>query len=196
MRCTKPDDTAGTETTPVTAETTTTAADTTTTTAGDGERACSAVGVHVDLVDQPRLPEVVAATRRDIAEAATDCDYDVLAGIAQRGGDEFTYSFRDGRDPGEFWRREEAAGREPLRFLAELLDRPYGVVEHDGIDRYAWPSAFTYDRWEDVPQADRRALTPLYDEGDFADFEAFGGYIGYRVLITESGDWTAFVAGD
>ena len=93
------DDPAGTDTTPATAATTTAAADTTTTTASDAERACSAAGLDVDLVDQPDLPELVAATRRDIAEVATDCDYDLLADIAQRGGDEFTYSFGDAGDP-------------------------------------------------------------------------------------------------
>lgn len=191
----EPDDTAGTETTAAAAETTTTAADTTTTTAGDGESACSAAGLDVELVDQPDLPELVAATRREIVEVATDCDFEVLADIAQQGG-EFTYSFGESGDPAEFWRRQEAAGREPLRFLVELLDRPHGVIEDHGVERYAWPAAFAYDDWGEVPQADREALKPLYDEEDFAGFETFGGYIGHRVVITEGGDWAAFVAGD
>lgn len=192
---TEPDDTAGTDTTAATAETTTTAVDTTTTTGGDGERACSAEGLDVDLVNQPDLPEIVAATRRQIVEVATDCDFEVLADIAQQGA-EFTYSFGESGDPAEFWRRQEAAGGEPLRFLVELLDRPYGVIEHHGAKRYAWPSAFAYDDWGEVPQADREALEPLYDEEDFAGFETFGGYTGHRVVITEGGDWVAFVAGD
>lgn len=53
-----------------------------------------------------------------------------------------------------------------------------------------------YSSWNDVPQADREALKPLYDEGDIARFEQFGGYVGYRVVMLADGDWTAFVAGD
>lgn len=194
------DDTGGTGTTPATADTTTTAeppatAEATTTIGGDDESACSAAGRDVNLVEQPDLPDVVAAIRRDIAEVAADCEFEALADIAQQGG-QFTYSFGDEGDPAEFWRRQEAAGREPLRFLVELLDRPYGVVEDDGTKRYAWPSAFTYDSWQQVPEADRDALRPLYGEEDFADFATAGGYIGYRVVITDSGDWTTFVAGD
>jgi len=47
-----------------------------------------------------------------------------------------------------------------------------------------------------VPQADRDALATLYDDADFGDWELFGSYIGYRVGITEDGEWIYFVAGD
>ena len=39
-------------------------------------------------------------------------------------------------------------------------------------------------------------LRAIYTDADFDDFAQFGGYIGYRVGITESGDWSFFVVGD
>lgn len=154
---------------------------------------CSASGLSVD--DVPDLPEAVARTRRAIAEAAAECDYDALARLAADDG--FTHSFGAGGDPAESWRREEAGDGEPLRFLVELLDRPHSTVEAaDGPTQYVWPSAFAYQSWDAVPDGEREALRPLYDDQDFASFENFGGYIGYRVGIEDDGSWRFFVAGD
>ena len=49
---------------------------------------------------------------------------------------------------------------------------------------------------DSVPEADKEVLRALYDEDDFATFSDFGGYIGYRLGITENGEWSFFVAGD
>ena len=191
------DDQAGATTaaTEPTTATTPSAASTTMTADGAGGR-CSASQLDPDLQPQPGLPSPVADMRRRIAAAATACDFDALADLARQGAGSFTHSFGDSGDPGAFWRREERAGREPLRFLVEVLRRPYRTTEHEGVVRYAWPAAFTYSSWNDVPRADREALKPLYDERDIARFEQFGGYVGYRVVMLADGDWTAFVAGD
>lgn len=58
------------------------------------------------------------------------------------------------------------------------------------------PSTATYDSWREVPREARQALGPLYGDEDFQQFAEFGCYIGYRVGISESGDWLYFVAGD
>lgn len=158
-----------------------------------GDVACSAEGTAPDVEPQEDLPAEVAQTRADIAEAAAACDFERLAELA---GDEFTYSFGASGDPAGHWRREEASGAEPLRYLIELLDRPHATVVVEGDEQYVWPSAFQYENWQDVPDEDRRALLPLYDEDDFADFERFGGYIGYRVGVAADGTWLFFVAGD
>lgn len=181
------------------AGTTTTIGDTTTTTTtAERGRDCSASELEADLTEQPGLPEPVADTRRQIVRAAVACDYDALGDLAEGTGDlPFTYSFGDSGDPARFWQREEREGTgQPLRHLVEILGRPHGAVEAGGKTRYAWPSAFTYDSWKAVPEADREALRPLYDEEDFRFFEDFGGYIGYRAIILEDGTWTVFVAGD
>ena len=93
-------------------------------------------------------------------------------------------------------RRSEGESR-CVCLLVGLLERPYGTVDTPQRRRqYVWPSAFAYDQWEQVPADEREALTPLYDEDDFAGFEQFGAYIGHRVGIAENGDWLFFVAGD
>lgn len=155
--------------------------------------ACSAQELSADLEDQEGLPEPVVRTRTAIAEAAVDCDYTQLAALA---GEDFSYSFGADGDPVGHWRRGEASGAEPLRYLVELLRRPYGTVRPPEGSQYVWPSAFAYDDWADVPEEDREALKPLYDEEDFANYAQFGGYTGYRVGIDGGGDWLFFIAGD
>jgi hypothetical protein len=105
------------------------------------------------------------------------------------------YSFGGGDDSIVEWQMLEILGEEPMRFLAELLNRPYGTQPGpDGSEYYAWPSAFV-DEWSLVAEVDREALRPLYDDEDFAVFSDFGGYFGYRVGIID-GTWAYFIAGD
>lgn len=189
-----------TTTTAQTATTAATATSTTTTTSREPTVAeCSASKLDAEVADQPALPDPVADTREQIVEAAVGCDYEALESLAQQGDGAFTYSFGSSGDPASFWQRQEEDRQErhgPLHFLVEILDRPHGLVEHEGVVRHVWPSAFAYDAWDEVPEADREALKPLYGEEDFQSFDRFGGYIGYRVVILEDGTWTAFVAGD
>lgn len=87
-------------------------------------------------------------------------------------------------------------GPDPMRYLAVLLKRPYESREVGGATQYLWPAAFTYESWDAVPQEQKEALRPLYNEVNFSEFDRFGGYLGYRVGINDSGDWLFFVAGD
>lgn len=190
------DGTAGVTTSTSTTTSTTIAS---TTTTESPVRQCSAAELDAELSEQPELPDAVAATRRRIAEAAVACDYEALERLTAEGDEPFTYSFGQSGDPAAFWqRREEGPGEKPgpLHFLVEVLDRPHGVIEHHGTVRYTWPSAFAYDSWAEVPEPEKRALEPLYDESDFEFFERFGGYVGYRVVILADGTWSVFVAGD
>lgn len=157
--------------------------------------ACSAAELPNELKAQPGLPNAVASTRQEIYQAAVSCDLDRLGELV---AEEFTYSFGGGEDPVGFWRDAElrAETPAPMRHLAGLLQRPYGTRQVQGRTQYEWPSAFGYDAWSDVPEQDRQALEPLYDAEDFARFAQFGAYVGYRVILTEDGSWTAFVAGD
>lgn len=197
--CGKDDTDEAGQTTTTAVSTTTTTSATTATSPEPTDADCSASRLDAELVDQPTLPEPVAQTRQQIAEAAVACDYETLQSLAQDGDARFTYSFGDTGDPASFWQRLEQEREErpgPLRLLVVILDRPPGVIQHEGVVRYVWPSAFADDSWDAVPEADRVALKPLYAEEDFAFFDRFGGYIGYRVVILEDGTWTVFVAGD
>lgn len=157
---------------------------------------CSGRDLPTEPEAQPGLPQAVQETRREIYLAAVRCDFDRLAELVPRDG--FTYSFGGGNDPAGFWRRAELRddGDRPMRYLAGVLQRRYGTRQVQGTTQYAWPSAFSYDTWGDVPQRDRTALEPLYDEEDFESFAQVGAYVGYRVIIAADGTWRVFVAGD
>lgn len=158
------------------------------------EPSCSAAGLSLEMEEQPDLPSPVSELRREIVRQAVTCDYEDLEWLAIRdGGDDFTFSFGGGQSPAAFWHRQEEERGQPMRFLVELLDRPYGELD-DGT--YVWPSAFAYDSWADVPTDHRWPLRPLYDSEDFEGFAEFGAYIGYRVGIAPDGDWLYFVRGD
>jgi len=160
--------------------------------AGGSSSACSASEVS-GLDAQEGLPEAVAATRGEVFAAAVSCDWGRLEELV---GAEFSSSFGGGQDHVDMWRDLETGGQEPMRFLAELLERPYvTITAGDGTSYFAWPSAFGTE-WSAVSDADREALRPLYDDADFEGFEQFGAYIGYRILITEDGEWVGFIAGD
>jgi len=161
-------------------------------TASAGNFECSAHLVDPVLVDQPGLPGQNASIRSAIFEAAVQCDWEALRALQ---AEDFMYSFGGGDDAIAEWQMLEILGEEPMRFLAELLNRPYGTQPGpDGSEHYAWPSAFV-DEWSLVAEADREALRPLYDDEDFALFSDFGGYFGYRVGIID-GTWVYFIAGD
>lgn len=177
-----------TESTTTTASTATTAESTTTTQV----TTCSAAGL-TPPGSQADLPTPVADRRAAILTAALACDIDGLVAQTAPG---FTASFGGG-EPAEIWSEGEAAGDGPLRFMVEVLRTDFAVRETEDEGKfYVWPAAFAYESWDDVPEADREALLAFYDEDDLADFESFGGYIGYRVGIHETGAWRSFVAGD
>ncbi len=69
-------------------------------------------------------------------------------------------------------------------------------AELDGRPRPVRLAAATYPSWAEVPPEDRNVLRPLYGDEEFEQFAGFGSYIGYRVGITDTGDWLYFVAGD
>ncbi len=157
---------------------------------------CSASGLPATVPAQEALPAAVAATRAAIVEAAVACDYDALSEFARRGDDQFTFSFGGGDDPAQFWRDAEMGDQPVLRTLVQLLAAPFASLPGGEGTQYVWPSAYGYERWQDVPQVDRDALRPVYGDEDFRGFEAFGSYAGFRIGITEDGDWIFFVGGD
>lgn len=158
--------------------------------------ACSAAADNGELPPHGSLPQEVMRTRKAIFDAAAACDFDALESLASSGSQTFTYSFGEGGDPVRFWKRREREGDQPLRFMVELLERPSGTIETGRGMQFVWPSAFAFESWQQVPKKDREALKPLYDEDDFEDFARFGGYTGFRLGISESGEWLFFVAGD
>lgn len=163
---------------------------------GAGSPTCSVAALGATPPDLPDLPADVAQTRQRIVAAATACNFDRLGEIASADGSGFTFSFGNGGEPAQHWRRLELTGDEPLRYLVELLSRPYRRVPGAAPAIFAWPSAHGFDDWNAVPKADREALRPLYGDSDLASFDAAGTYLGYRIGIRQDGAWLYFVAGD
>jgi hypothetical protein len=156
-----------------------------------GLPSCSAAGMSIPYA-QAGLPVNVAELRRDIVRAASLCDFAALAELAADG---FTSSFGGGGI--ELLAEREAEGDDLLATLVEILEMPYAEVSYeDGTTYYYWPRAFSYDSWDEVPEADKDDLRSLYSEEDFAGFADFGGYLGWRAGITADGKWRFFVAGD
>jgi hypothetical protein len=157
---------------------------------------CSGQFWGTQFVEQSGLPDAVADKRAAIWNAAAQCDWDQLQRLL---GPSFAYSYGaldDSIDaPIHFWQGLEEGGDDPIRLLAELLNRPFGIIENQDITYYVWPSVHTKP-WEDVTDAERESLRPLFDDADFADFEAFGAYYHYRIGILTNGDWVYFIAGD
>ena len=160
---------------------------------------CSAAGLSPDLSTDATLPAPVATMRADLARAAVACDYDALAALVDRDGTSVRYSFGEGDDPVGAWRDAEQSGDEPAPLLALrlLLALPHGVGENEGAPTlYQWPAAFATEHPTDA-QLREIAETGLYDLETLEQWVAAGtNYFGYRVLISETGDWQAFVAGD
>ncbi len=156
--------------------------------------ACSATGM-----EQPGpsdVPDPVAATRDLIIGFALNCDYQGLAELAGGAAGHFTYSFGDEGDPAGFWREAEDNRDDVLATLVALLGMSHGTLEavtdNESVPLYFWPAAFGAEATED----DWKEVAALYSPEEIASMKDFGGYIGYRVGITGTGDWVFFVAGD
>lgn len=156
---------------------------------------CSAAELDATAEATPGgLPAAVADTRRAILRAAVACDYDRLEELALSGDAAFTYSFGDDDRPAEFWRQLEATGEEPLSILVRTLSLPWAreSLEVEPYVFYVWPSAYLID----ADDAAWEALAGLYTPDEIELFREYGSFIGWRVGITEAGQWRFFVAGD
>lgn len=118
-----------------------------------------------------------------------------MADLGAAGG-QFTYSFGLEGAPAQYWQEQEARGEPVLRRLVEVLDLPFATRPVDGSVQYVWPSAFAYERWDEVPADVVASLRRVFSGDELRQFEQFGSYVGYRVGITDGGDWLFFVAGD
>jgi hypothetical protein len=163
----------------------------TTSAAGEAQPGCPDASV-ADPGPQEDLPEAVAEMRAQIVAAALACDVAALEDLA---GPDLVTSFGGG-GPERF--AEAAASGEPLlTTLVAVLGAPHAAIASaDGTEDYVWPSAFAYDTWDEIPEADREALLAIYTEEELDEIASFGSYAGWRAGITSDGDWRFFVAGD
>ena len=176
---------------------TTIGAETTITMIDDTPQQCSAEGTPEPALSSD-LPADVDTTARAIIGAASDCDFEALAGIAFTDGtpDLITSFGGGGIDNLAHWEEE---GYGEMDTLIRLFDTSHAVTEvEDGPDIYVWPAAFAYDDWDDIPPEYMTELMDLgvYGEGELDEIAKFGSYAGWRVGIDEDGEWLFFIAGD
>jgi hypothetical protein len=137
--------------------------------------------------------------RADLARASATCDWSALAALVDRDGTGVRYSFGTPGDPIAFWQRGETSGSTPppLRALRQLLDLSYATQPlAAGAVQYVWPAAHAT-----VPPTDAQlqeiAAAGLYPLAQLQEWvRNDSNYLGYRLAITASGDWTFFLAGD
>jgi hypothetical protein len=156
------------------------------TTVGSAPVNCPAAGM-AQPGSQAGLPEAVATARDGIASAAIACDWDRLAEYAVP---DFVSSFGGG-DFGDM------LSTVAMEVLLPLLNTPYGIVDSGESRIFVWPSAFAYETWDEVPDEDLQALDSIYKEDLYEIMiPSSESYLGWRIGITEQGEWLYFVAGD
>ncbi len=157
------------------------------------EEACSAAEM-VSPASETELSEKVERSREEILAAALSCDYDRLDELSADEG--FTFSYGGSTDFAAFLRQGEEEGRDPMRKLVQIMGATPRESEIRDETHQVWPAAATYESWAAIPEPavdDVRRIYPLEDLQSFAQAEQ---YLGYRPLISVSGNWLYFVAGD
>lgn len=160
------------------------------------EGECSADGVAVPATPFGDAPFPVQETHARLVELAAACDFDGLAELASRS-DAFTFTFGAEDDPADHWRALDEE-EEVIAALLKILGMSHDVQTDTGGGEpiYVWPGAFLGEPDGGPTEAEWDEVRAIYSDGEIEQMKRFGSYIGYRVGITESGDWIFFVAGD
>ena len=148
--------------------------------------------------DISALPAPVQATRRALIDAARSGDIEALRPIIAAQDYPPNVSFGDPEDAVDHLRSEseDEEGRQILGLLLDLLEQPYAFHPDSGGE--------TYYIWPYLAELDPNALTPeqtvdayrLLDSAELEDMKQFGGWYYWRLFISETGEWSAFIAGD
>ncbi len=158
---------------------------------------CSSRGAPGALPGQA-LPEAVAETRAEIAQAAWACNYRSLGELALQGSDWFVYqaALRE-PGPGPFWQRADRCELS-LNYMISVLSVPFVVEETSeellqagfGEELYKWPSATSGSATSDDWQAIRRVFPG--NKKLVNRWQEQGDYRGFEVWISSNGDWVLF----
>ncbi|MEX2134203.1 MAG: permease-like cell division protein FtsX, partial [Acidimicrobiia bacterium] len=138
------------------------------------------------------LTEPVAEKLTAIAAAAGACDASAVAALA---ASDITTTFGPGSGPEDIasWDGDD----ERFEIITELFNMTHAVTEMpDGSALYVWPAAFAFDAWEEIPAAAMDELLRIYTQEQLDQISQLGSYGGWRIGITEAGEWIFFVAGD
>lgn len=141
--------------------------------------------------DGIEIDPAAAATARSIYNAAIVHDYDLLSSII--GDNRFRWGFVGDRKPTESWKErfEAGEGDELARILALLDTKP--AVDDRG--NTIWPYLAVKDpiTWDVADEVELARLG--FNPENILDTRAKGRYVDYRLIIDETGRWTAFGVG-
>lgn len=148
--------------------------------------------------DISALPEPVQATRQALINAARSGDIAALQSIIDAQGSPPNVSFGNPDDALAYLKdvSEDDDGRQILGLLVDLFDQPYAFYPDSGGETsYIWPY---------LSEIDPNAMTPdqqvdayrLLNTEQIEELKEFGAWYYWRLYISETGEWTVFVAGD
>jgi hypothetical protein len=81
--------------------------------------------------------------------------------------------------------------------MVVILSLPYYTSNgaEGSASTFTWPSAVSL-AWDELTAEQIDSLRPYFSQEELDAFANFGAYIGYRLTITDAGEWQTFVAGD
>jgi hypothetical protein len=147
----------------------------------------AAPGSEPDFTD---LPPDVAVTAQRILDAASAGDVDALAELVDPSV--FAYNFGE-VDPLATWRGDPSV----LDAIPGVLALPPVVDAVEGSPTfYVWPYLMAEGALDDVSEQERADLRALgFSDRAIEQMREFGGYLGPRVGIDETGAWRFYVTG-
>ncbi|WP_417671909.1 hypothetical protein [Roseibium sp.] len=150
------------------------------------------------LYDPSLLPKPVARMRAQLYEAALSGDIERLRMVFESNEVPPTLSLIEIGDPIEFLKESsgDEDGMEILAILADTLDA--GFVHADAgtaQEMYIWPYFARYP-FAALTSDQKVEMYRIVTAADFAEMEAFGVWLFYRVGIGKDGTLHYFVAGE
>jgi hypothetical protein len=138
------------------------------------------------------LPELVAQTYQQLYQSAQNQDWDAISTLADPTQLRYTFGYDPDNNPVAYWQQYEP---DILSIVPAILDQPYDIIELGDYRIYTWPAVFTKEasQWTDD---DLTALQNIASPEEIVMYQEFGGYIGYRIGISDDGTWSYLIAGD
>lgn len=137
------------------------------------------------------MPTTTRATARALLGAGVRCDAAALTKRAERDKTRLSFGIVTAK---EFFALPEKETK--YRYLVDALvkARPgYDKTSHD----YVWPRLAAGDAYLDRSAWDEAVAAGLLTKAQAAQMRRDGtGYLGWRLAISERGEWRFFIAGD
>lgn len=144
------------------------------------------------------LPKPVARMRAQLLETALAGDIERLRMVLEANEVMPTLSFTEIGDPIEFLRESsgDPDGAEILAILADTMEAGFVHADKGTVhEMYIWPYFARYP-FAQLSATQKVEMYRIITAADFAEMEAYGAWLFYRVGIGPDGTLHYFVAGD